>query len=182
MKLLFFSDVHGSPESLALLLRQAERLKPELLVLLGDVLYHGPRNPLKKDYAPQRVVEMLNPYRERIAAVRGNCDSEVDQMLLEFPVMADYSTLFADGRRFFLTHGHLWNPEKLPPIPMDSVFVFGHIHVPVLRKEESGLAVLNPGSISLPKGGNPPSFAFYENQTLRILNLENGEEMARLSL
>ena len=182
MKLLFFSDVHGSPESLDLLLRQVERLEPDQLILLGDVLYHGPRNPLKADYAPPKVVEMLNSRRDRMIAVRGNCDSEVDQMLLEFPLMADYSTVFADGRRFFLTHGHLWNPEKLPPIPPDSVFAFGHIHLPVLRRERSGLTIFNPGSISLPKGGNPPSFGFYRDHVLQILNLESGEEMAGLSL
>ena len=138
MKLLFFSDVHGSPESLDLLLRQTERLEPDQLILLGDVLYHGPRNPLKTDYAPRKVAEMLNARRDRIIAVRGNCDSEVDQMLLEFPLMADYSTVFADGRRFFLTHGHLWNPEKLPPVPPDSVFCRAGRQQETVRNRKAG--------------------------------------------
>ena len=97
MKILFFSDVHGSPESLRLLFRHAEERKPDLFVLLGDVLYHGPRNPLRADYAPQEVVRLLNPLRDRMLAVRGNCDAEVDQLLLEFPMMSDSSLLFADG-------------------------------------------------------------------------------------
>ena len=125
MKLLFFSDVHGSPESLELLERHIDSRSPDLLVLLGDALYHGPRNPLRPDYAPPQVVEQLNRRKEQIVAVRGNCDSEVDQMLLEFPLMSDYSTLLVDGHRFFLTHGHLWNPGQLPPIPAGAVFTYG---------------------------------------------------------
>ena len=130
MKILFFSDVHGSPESVELLLAQAGRLQPELFVLLGDVLYHGPRNPLKPDYAPRRGTDLLNPLREKIVAVRGNCDSEVDQMMLEFPLMADYSTLLAEGHKFFLTHGHHRNPATQPPIGSGSDHAFGHPHLP----------------------------------------------------
>lgn len=182
MKVLFFSDVHGSPESLRLLLRRAEEWKPDLFVLLGDVLYHGPRNPLRPDYAPQEAAGLLNPLRDRILAVRGNCDAEVDQLLLEFPVMSDSSLLFADGRKFFLTHGHLWSPEKLPPVAGDSVFAFGHIHQPVLERLACGVTVFNPGSISLPKGGHPASFGCFSEDMLRILNLETGEEMLSLRL
>lgn len=182
MKILFFSDVHGSPESLSLVENQMDRLKPELLVLLGDVLYHGPRNILRKDYAPQKVVSMLNLWKEHLIAVRGNCDCEVDQMLLEFPIMADYSTLFADGHRFFLTHGHHWNPEKLPPVPSGTVLAFGHTHLPVLEKLEGGIVAFNPGSISLPKGGNPPSFGWYDSGRLSVLNLETSDEMKSLVL
>ena len=182
MKILFFSDVHGSPDALALLENRMERLKPELLVLLGDVLYHGPRNRLREDYAPQKVVSLLNPLKNELIAVRGNCDCEVDQMLLEFPIMAEYSTLFADGRRFFLTHGHHWNPEKLPPVPSGTVLAFGHTHLPLLEKLAEGIVAFNPGSISLPKGGNPPSFGFYDNGRLSIFNLETSDEMKSLVL
>ena len=182
MKILFFSDVHGSPESLRLLFRHAEERKPDLFVLLGDVLYHGPRNPLRADYAPQEVVRLLNPLRDRMLAVRGNCVAEVGQRLLEFPMMSDSSLLFADGCRFFLTHGHLWSPEKLPPIASESVFAFGHIHLPVLERRGSGVTVFNPGSLSLPKGGNPASFGFFSDGLLQILNLDTGAEMAALSV
>ena len=182
VRILFCSDLHGSPESLRLLLHRAGELKPDLFVLLGDLLYHGPRNPLRPDYAPQEVVKMLNPLRNRILAVRGNCDAEVDQLLLEFPMMSDSSMLFADGYKFFLTHGHLWSPEKLPPITEDSIFAFGHIHLPVLERLASGVTVFNPGSISLPKGGQPASFGFFSEDVLRILNLENGAELSALPL
>ena len=182
MKVLFFSDVHGSPESVTLLRRQIDRLAPEQLVLLGDVLYHGPRNPLRPDYAPQLVVEQLNGLKERITAVRGNCDSEVDQMLLEFPIMADFSTLYADGFKFFLTHGHRWNPGAPPPAAAGTVLAYGHTHLPQLERLENGLIAFNPGSISLPKGGNPASFGWYEDGTVQVLELESGREMAALAL
>ena len=104
MKILFFSDVHGSPESLELLLEKIRDFAPDHLVLLGDALYHGPRNPLKEDYAPKKTAELLNSIKARLTAVRGNCDSEVDQMMLEYPMMSDYAALLADGHRFFLTH------------------------------------------------------------------------------
>lgn len=177
MKILFFSDVHGSPESLARLWKQKDARKPEQLVLLGDALYHGPRNPLRPDYAPPKVVPALNAEKERIIAVRGNCDSEVDQMLLEFPIMAEFSTLFADGFKFFLTHGHHWNPSVPPPVAKGTVLAYGHTHLPQLEQLENGLIAFNPGSISLPKGGNPPSFGWYENGHLQLLELETGKEM-----
>lgn len=182
MKLLFFSDVHGSPESVELLERQIESSSPDLLVLLGDALYHGPRNPLRPDYAPPRVVELLNRRKEQLVAVRGNCDSEVDQMLLEFPLMSDYSTLLIDGVRFFLTHGHLWNPRQLPPLPAGTVFAYGHTHLPQLERLGNGRIAFNPGSISLPKGGNPPSFGFYEDGRLSVRDLRTAAEMLQLSL
>jgi len=182
MKILFFSDVHGSPDSLALVEQQAERLKPEQLVLLGDILYHGPRNPLREDYAPQKVAAMLNPRKNEIIAVRGNCDCEVDQMLLEFPVMAEFSTLFIDGHRFFLTHGHHWNPGEPPPVPAGTVLAYGHTHIPWLEKLDEGIIAFNPGSISLPKGGNPPSFGLYDDGRISVINLATSDEMMNLVL
>ncbi len=182
MKILFFSDVHGSPESLELLWKHKELRKPEQLVLLGDALYHGPRNPLRPDYAPPKVVPMLNAEKEQIIAVRGNCDSEVDQMLLEFPIMADFSTLYADGFKFFLTHGHLWNPANPPSVAPGTVLAYGHTHLPHLEKQENGLIAFNPGSISLPKGGNPASFGWYEDGKIQIFELESGKEMLSCSI
>ena len=182
MKVLFFSDVHGSPESVTLLRRQIDRLAPEQLVLLGDVLYHGPRNPLRPDNAPQQVVEQLNGLKERITAVRGNCDSEVDQMLLAFPIMSEYATLLADGRRFFLTHGHHLGAGNPPPLPGEAVLGCGHTHITQLEVLENGIVAFNPGSVSLPKGGCKASFGVYEDGTLRICELEFGDEMMSMQL
>ena len=174
MKILFFSDVHGSPESVEQLLEWENRWTPELLVLLGDVLYHGPRNPLKPDYAPQRVAGLLNPLREKIVAVRGNCDSEVDQMMLEFPIMSDFAEIVTSNTRFFLTHGHLWNQEHLPPVPDQTILAHGHTHIPTLKSLECGITIFNPGSISLPKNGHPPTFGWFDGKNLSIHRLDDG--------
>ena len=182
MKLLFFSDVHGSPGSIEKFAAEVDRFQPDQLILLGDVLYHGPRNPLAADYAPPRVVELLNGWSSRILAVRGNCDCEVDQMLLTFPIMAEYSLLLADGRKFFLTHGHHWNPEKLPPLAAGSVFAFGHTHLPLLEREASGVTLFNPGSVTLPKGGYPASLGRYGDGVLSVVALESGEVLSSLRL
>ena len=182
MRLLVASDIHGSAFWTRRLLQVAEEEKADQIALLGDVFYHGPRNPLRPDYAPPAVVPLLNAEKERIIAVRGNCDSEVDQMLLEFPIMADFSTLFADGWKFFLTHGHHWNPAVPPPVGKGTVLAYGHTHLPRLEKLENGLFAFNPGSISLPKGGNPASFGWFDGGVLQVLELESGREMMRLEL
>lgn len=182
MKILFFSDVHGSPESMEQLNSQIERLEPEQLVLLGDALYHGPRNSLRPDYAPQRTAALLNAHRDELIAVRGNCDCEVDQLLLEFPMMGEYSHLLLDGHRFFLTHGHHWNPQQLPPLPAGAVLAYGHTHLPQLARLPDGVISFNPGSLSLPKGGNPASFGFYEAGCLTVRDLESGSSFMELAL
>jgi putative phosphoesterase len=182
MTILFMSDVHGCTESLERLGQHIDRLRPDCLVLLGDALYHGPRNPLQAGYSPPAAVELLNAWRERIIAVRGNCDCEVDQMLLNFPIMADYAQLMVDGQRFFLTHGHLWCPQQPPPLSAGTVFAYGHSHLPHLERLSSRLVAFNPGSLSLPKGGNPASFGLYEQGRLSINNLRNGECMAAMDL
>ena len=174
MKILFFSDVHGSPESLELLLVRIRDFAPDHLVLLGDALYHGPRNPLKEDYAPKRTAELLNSVKANLTAVRGNCDSEVDQMMLEYPMMSDYATLLADGHRFFLTHGHHWNPSQLPPLGAGDVLCYGHTHIPQAERITDDLTAFNPGSLSLPKGGYAASYGTYENNTLTVWELESG--------
>lgn len=182
MKVLFFSDVHGSPESVEQLMRRISRHAPDHLVLLGDVLYHGPRNPLRPDYAPPLVVEQLNTLKGRITAVRGNCDSEVDQMLLAFPIMSEYATLLAGGRRFFLTHGHHWNPGNPPPLEAGSVLACGHTHIPQLELLDNGIISFNPGSTSLPKGGFEPSYGFYADGRLQVCDLETGGELFGMRL
>lgn len=181
MKLLIASDLHGSAYYCEKLMERIQAEQPDRILLLGDLLYHGPRNDLPDEYAPKTVIPMLNAMKDEIIAVRGNCEAEVDQMVLEFPVMADYAQLvLEDGRTLFLTHGHLFNPENLPPLRKGSVFAFGHVHVK--HGEWKGdIAVVNPGSVSIPKDGTH-SYMVYENGVFTAYNLENGEEISRFDL
>ena len=167
MKLLFFSDVHGVPSSMELLYKQADALQPDLLILLGDALYHGPRNGVPDFYDTTRTAELLNARAAAILAVRGNCDAEVDQAMLSFPMMADYAVLDAGTEKFFLTHGHLWNEYSLPPIGMGTVLAHGHTHVPELKRLACGISIFNPGSVALPKGGTSRSFGYFDGSELR---------------
>lgn len=169
MKIIFISDIHGVPSALEKALKLAEQLCPDRIALLGDLLYHGPRNGVPNAYDPVQVAKMLNPLREKIIAVRGNCDAEVDQMMLEFPIMGDSALLDAGNKIFYLTHGHLWNEHHLPPLPRNTVFASGHTHIPENRIAENGLIFFNPGSISLPKGGHPPSCGFFDGEHLSHL-------------
>ena len=176
MKLLFFSDVHGVPSALKKLFSAADALCPDRLLFLGDALYHGPRNGVPDFYDPVEAATLLNAKSDKILAVRGNCDSEVDQMMLRFPMMADYTQLDLPARRFFLTHGHLWNAAHLPPVGTGNVLAHGHTHIPgIIRKEE--IIVFNPGSISLTKNGFPATFGFYDGEKLSVRKLENGETL-----
>ncbi len=174
MRLLFFSDLHGVLPAAEALIRQAESLQAKQWVFLGDALYHGPRNGIPGFYDPAAVAELLNEYADRILAVRGNCDTEVDQLMLHFPLLADYSQLLVDDRRIFLTHGHLFNESNPPPLPPGAVLAHGHTHIPELR-EQAGLTVFNPGSVALPKGGFPASFGFFDGKKLSIRRLADGE-------
>lgn len=167
MKIVFMSDVHGVPSTLKAALSAADTLGYERLVLLGDLLYHGPRNGVPNFYDPVKVAAMLNGLKDRIVAVRGNCDAEVDQMMVEFPITDDYRVLDAGNRKFFLTHGHLWNEWKLPPVGIADVLAHGHTHVPELKTLECGMTIFNPGSVSLPKGGSSRSFGYYDGENLR---------------
>ena len=162
MKLIIASDIHGSAYWCRKLCDLIEQEQPDKLILLGDLLYHGPRNDLPRGYAPKEVIPMLSQYRDKIIAVRGNCEAEVDQMVLPFPCMAEFSQLYANGKTFYLTHGHHHNPDSLPPLPEGSVFLSGHTHVKldVLRQ---GVRCLNPGSVSIPKDGSHSCLIFNEN-------------------
>lgn len=173
MKYMFASDIHGSAYYCRKVLDTFETSGAERLVLLGDLLYHGPRNDLPRDYEPKQVFAMLNEYRDRIWAVRGNCDSEVDQMVLQFPMMADYAVLVLNGRTFYATHGHIYNEENLPPLQPGDALIFGHIHLPVARAMEDKY-LLNPGSAALPKGGNPPSYALLDENEFTIYDFDGG--------
>lgn len=162
MKLLIASDLHGSAYYCEKLLERVSAEQPDKILLLGDLLYHGPRNDLPRGYAPKQVIGMLNGLKEKIIAVRGNCDAEVDQMVLEFPLMADYTTLWlGEAKPLFATHGHLFSPDSLPPLAGKSAFVFGHVHVKYARWQGDTL-ILNPGSVSIPKDGTH-SYMVYEN-------------------
>ena len=169
MKLLIASDIHGSAFWCRRLCELIETANPDKLILLGDLLYHGPRNDLPRDYAPKQVIPMLSAYKDRILAVRGNCDAEVDQMVLPFPCMAEFSQLAANGCTFYLTHGHHHNPENLPPLPAGSIFLSGHTHVKI-DEMHNGIRCLNPGSVSIPKDGSHSCLVYEDGAfSFRIL-------------
>ncbi len=180
MKLFLFSDIHGSAYYLEQALARFAQEKADAMLLLGDALYHGARNPLPRGYDPKETAALLNAQAARITAVRGNCDSEVDQMVLNFPLSSDYSVAFCEGRRFFLTHGHLFCDSHMPPLCEGDVFLYGHTHVP--RAERAGgVYFVNPGSVSLPKEGSAHSYGIYENGVFTLKDLE-GNAYRTLSL
>ncbi len=170
MKLLIASDLHGSAYWCGRLMEVMEKEQPDKLLLLGDLLYHGPRNDLPRDYCPKQVIPMLSQYRDKILAVRGNCEAEVDQMVLPFPCMADYAVLLVDGKTFYLTHGHHANPDALPPLEQGSIFLYGHTHVK-MDQVRNGIRCVNPGSVSIPKDGSN-SCMIWENEDFRTVLLE----------
>ena len=169
MKLLIASDIHGSAYWCRKLLEVYQQEQPDKLVLLGDILYHGPRNDLPREYAPKAVIALLSPLAEKILCVRGNCEAEVDQMVLPFPCMAPYSQLLVEGKTFYLTHGHHENPRNLPRLNPGDVFLSGHTHV----KEDilvEGVRCLNPGSVSIPKDGSHSCLVYDKGEfSFRIL-------------
>jgi len=170
MKLVIASDIHGSGYWCRRLIELAQQEQPDKLILLGDLLYHGPRNDLPRDYAPKAVIPMLSAWSEKIIAVRGNCEAEVDQMVLPFPCMADYAQLLVDGQTFYLTHGHHADPDHLPPLPQGSVFLFGHTHIK-MDAVRGGVRCLNPGSVSIPKD-QTHSCLVYRDGEFSFRNLE----------
>ncbi len=171
MKYMFASDIHGSAYYCRKMLKAYKEEKAERLVLLGDLLYHGPRNDLPREYAPKEVIRMLNEKKREIYAVRGNCEAEVDQMVLEFPVLGDYCILSVCGRTFFATHGHVYNQDNLPPIMEGDILIHGHTHVPKAEQKDSYI-LLNPGSVSIPKEGNPPTYGILEDGVFSIKDFE----------
>lgn len=166
MKLMFISDIHGSYLYAKKAIETYQKEKADKLIILGDILYHGPRNDLPEGYGPKQVIPLLNEYKKEIIAVRGNCDAEVDQMVLDFPIRGDYATIDVDGHHFFLTHGHLFDEDNLPSLNEGDIFAYGHIHKPV-AKIMNGIYIINPSSISLPKEGNN-SYGIYENDVFVI--------------
>ena len=174
-KFIIASDIHGDAETTAHLVEQYKKNEAERLILLGDILYHGPRNDLPSGYAPKKVIEILNGIKDEILTVRGNCDTEVDQMVLDFPILADYAYIFADGLRIFATHGHNYNTEKRPPLKKGDILLHGHTHIPVAEPFGNENFYINPGSVSIPKMGSPKSYILYENRVFSFRNLDGVE-------
>jgi len=170
MNLMFASDIHGSAYYCNKIKEIYEKEKCDKLILLGDLLYHGPRNDLPKDYNPKEVIKILNSMKEEILCVRGNCDCEVDQMVLDFPILADYIFLYVDNKGVFVTHGHKYNSQNLPPLKKGDILIHGHTHIQAFENNGSHLYI-NPGSVSIPKDGNENSYMTYTDKTFKIKNL-----------
>lgn len=205
MRALILSDIHGSAIAAKQALAYFEKFDCDKIFILGDTLYHGPRNPLPEGHGPMGVVEALKPYADRIVAVRGNCDADVDLMMLDFfhiedeyALVEDEITCTADGSRkkirMFLSHGHIFMPECFPANALDQlepaetlgrtidVYLYGHTHIYQLQENFKKVLMVNPGSTSLPKGGNPATFGFYDSGKFSIHKLEDGSELSAISL
>ena len=180
MKWLIASDIHGSAYYCRKVIECFERERAERMLLLGDVLYHGPRNDLPRDYLPREVAAQLNAMAERVLGVRGNCDAEIDQTVLHFPIMADYALLCEGGRTVFATHGHLYNLDCIPPLHAGEILLHGHTHVPGAW-EKNGIVCLNPGSAAIPKDGSRHSCMTLESGVFCWIDLDSGEEYDRFS-
>lgn len=178
MKWLIASDIHGSEYYCRKVLEAFEREGAERLLLLGDVLYHGPRNDLPRDYCPRAVAELLNAMETSVIGVRGNCDAEIDQTVLHFPIMADYALLVSGERTVFATHGHLYHLDCLPPLHRGDILLHGHTHVPACT-EKGGIFYLNPGSAAIPKESSPHSVMTLRDGLFRWIDLDSGEEYKR---
>ena len=182
MKWMIASDLHGSAYYCRKMLEAFEREGADRLFLLGDLLYHGPRNDLPREYAPKEVIPLLNGKKEKLLCVRGNCDAEVDQMVLEFPVLADYAVLPVGQRIIYATHGHIYNVKNLPPLAPGDVLLHGHTHVPAWTEFGQGNLYLNPGSVSIPKENSPHSYMTLEGNTMQWKELESSAVFHELTL
>lgn len=182
MKWMIASDLHGSAYYCRKMLEAFEREGADRLFLLGDLLYHGPRNNLPREYAPKEVIPLLNGKKEKLLCVRGNCDAEVDQMVLEFPVLADYAVLPVGRRLIYATHGHIYHVKNLPPLAPGDVLLHGHTHVPAWTEFGQGNLYLNPGSVSIPKEDSPHSYMTLEGNTMQWKELESSAVFHELTL
>lgn len=167
MKLMFASDIHGDYNSMLDVKSTFDNEKADKLVLCGDLLYHGPRNDLPPSYNPKGVIELLNSMSDKIISVRGNCDGEVDQMVLDFPILADFTLIYDFDLRIYVTHGHVYSPENPLKLKNGDIMVSGHTHIYGIN-EDNGNYFINPGSASIPKENNPKSYMVYENKTFTI--------------
>ena len=174
-KWMIASDLHGDAVCAERLLAQYRASGADRLIFLGDLLYHGPRNDLPGGYAPKRVIELLNDVQDEILCVRGNCDTEVDQMVLDFPILADYAYLSVDGLSIFATHGHIHNTKNPPSLKAGEILLHGHTHVPTVEPFGNGNLYINPGSVSIPKENSPKSYMILENRRFTWYDLDGSE-------
>lgn len=172
MKLVIASDIHGSAYYCKKLVEVIKNEDPDRIILLGDILYHGPRNDLPREYAPKEVISMLNPMADKLICVRGNCDTEVDQMVLNFDVLSDSAVIYDGETEIFATHGHKYSPENPPKIKNGAFLLGGHTHV-AERRDMGNFTYINPGSVSIPKGGTPRGGLIYENGVFSAFSLED---------
>ena len=175
MKWMIASDLHGSAYYCKKMVEAFEREGADRLLMLGDLLYHGPRNDLPRDYAPKEVIPMLNGLKNKLCCVRGNCEAEVDQMVLDLPVMADYCILPAGEKLIYATHGHIYNGKNPPPLAEGDILLHGHTHVPAWTEFGQGNVYLNPGSLSIPKENSPHSYMTLEDGVFYWKNVDTGE-------
>ncbi len=174
MKYMVASDIHGSGYYAGKTAEAFEKENADRLILLGDLLYHGPRNELPREYNPKAVTEILNGLSEKILAVRGNCEAEVDQMVLSFPVMADYAVLEYNGGLIYLTHGHVFGEDNPPKMAKGGILMCGHTHVPKCTRYED-FTYMNPGSVSIPKEMSPNGYMVLDNGEFIWKSFDDGE-------
>ncbi|MEE1086068.1 MAG: phosphodiesterase [Schaedlerella sp.] len=175
MKIMAASDIHGSSYYCKKLLSAFERENADKLLLLGDILYHGPRNDLPKEYAPKEVISLLNNMKDKILCVRGNCDTEVDQMMLEFPIQADYAIFYIGNKMIYATHGHNFNMKNIPPLQAGDILLHGHTHVPAWISYGNDNLYLNPGSVSIPKENSEHGYMMITENQIVWKNLDMKE-------
>ena len=176
MKILVISDIHGAKDSALKVKELMERSSFDKIFCLGDINYHGPRNPLPHSYEPKEVIPILNSFKDKIIAVKGNCDADVDDMMYDFDLKEYLKTIPFNDRKIFLSHGHVYNEDNLPALKKGDIFMYGHTHIPVLEKKRS--LILNPGSLSLPKGGHQKTYALLDEKGVRIMNMDDEEYMS----
>lgn len=168
MKYLVISDIHGSANAANKAIEAYKLHACDYILCLGDILYHGPRNDLPASYNPKEVIKLLNPLKDKIIAVRGNCDAEVDQMVLDFSITSDYNILFINNHKFFLSHGHVYGLNNLPKLNENDYFLSGHTHIPTVDDH-----LLNPGSIALAKNNHPNTYAIIDEEHFTVYTLEH---------
>ena len=178
MQWMIASDLHGSAYYARALVEAFAREGADRLVLLGDLLYHGPRNDLSREYAPKEVIPLLNGLGDRLLCVRGNCDSEVDQMVLTFPILADYAVLPVGEKLIYATHGHVHNLKNLPPLAAGDILLHGHTHIPAAQPFGEGFYYINPGSVSIPKNGSKNSYLILQDSTFTLKSVEDGSTIS----
>lgn len=177
---MIISDIHGSEKALTKALQKFKEFNCDYLLVAGDILYYGPRNCIPDGHNPQGVASLLNEMNTKIVAIRGNCDAEVDQMLLDFPCLSDYALIADNGKRIFLTHGHVYNPQNMPKGDMD-ILICGHTHLWNIERINQTVCC-NVGSITFPKGGNEATFGIYEGGSVGVYSLNNGKCLQEYNL